>query len=116
MAYHWMDNAAIMEKADELKKLILEGRKKEAEEAYLQFANMMMKADSEQLRAEGVDTGRVCTVCGCKEVFQDTTDLCCWKNLKKSAFLRKRQEIESRRRVQMAQIKGRHRLGRQGKR
>ena len=83
MAYHWMGNVAIMENADELRRLMLEGNQEEAEKVMMQLETMMMKADSEDLRAQGVDLGRVCTVCHCYERFQDKTDECCWKILKK---------------------------------
>ena len=83
MAAHWMNNAAIMEETDELRRLMLEGNQEEAEKVVMRLTTAMMKADHEELMAEGIDLGRVCTVCGCKEVFQDRTEECCWKHLRR---------------------------------
>ena len=79
----WMNNAAIMEDTDELRRLWLEGNQEEAEKVFMRLTTAMMKADHEELMAEGIDLGRVCTVCGCKEVFQDRTEECCWKHLRR---------------------------------
>ena len=80
MAYHWMGNVATTENADELRRLMLEGNQEEAEKVMMQLETMMMKAGSEDLRAQGVD---LCTVCGRKEAFQDRTEECCWTKLQR---------------------------------